>query len=187
LPGVELVATALNDEAESVIKAAYVLLKIRLEPKIKQVLEQVNTWKFAECLCTIEGHSDSVLSVAISPDGKTLVSGSSDKTIKVWDLEMLILLFSLEGHKVWYLETGILLFSLEGHSGSVNTVAIRPDGTMIVSGSSDKTIKVWYLMTGDLQYTLEGHSDSVNTVAISPDGKTIVSGSSDKTIKVWGI
>ena len=114
------------------------------------------------------GHSISVESVAISPDGKTIVSGSYDNTIKIWDNQ-----------------SGECLNTLEGHSGYVSSVAISPDGKTIVSGSYDKTIKIWDIQSGECLNTLYGHSYFVNSVAISPDGKTIVSGSSDGTLKIW--
>ena len=116
------------------------------------------------------GHLNSVNSVAISPDHKTLVSGSTDKTIKIWELG-----------------TGKLLRTLSGHSSSVYAVAISPDGQTLVSGSSDKTIKIWELRTGKLLRTLPNDSDSVNSVAISTDGQTLVSGSKDKNIKIWRV
>ena len=75
---------------------------------------------------TIKGHSGWVNSVAMSSDGQTIVSGSDDHTIKVWNLD-----------------TGELLHTLEGHSDSVNSVAISPNGRTIVSGSKDETVKVW--------------------------------------------
>jgi WD40 repeat protein len=71
-------------------------------------------------------HDKSVWSVAISPDEQTFVSGSDDKTIKVWNLH-----------------TGELNRTLEGHSGMVNSVAISTDGQILVSGSRDNTLKVW--------------------------------------------
>lgn len=79
-----------------------------------------------------------------------------------------------------------LLLTLDRHAGSVNSVAISPNGQNLVSGSSDQTIKVWELSTGKLVRTLTGHENLVNSVAISPDGQTLVSGSHDQTIKVWG-
>ena len=82
-------------------------------------------------LRTLEGHSDSVNGVAVTPDGKRAVSASWDKTLKVWDLE-----------------TGRALRTLEGHSDSVSGVAVTPDGKRAVSASWDKTLKVWDLETG---------------------------------------
>ena len=116
----------------------------------------------------LEGHSNGVLSVAFSPDGKTIASGSSDNTIKLWNLE------------------GKELRTLTGHSNWVWSVAFSPDGKTIASGSYDKSIKLWNLEGKQLR-TLTGHSKGVLSVAFSPDGKTIASGSSDKSIKLWDI
>ncbi len=156
--------------------------------------------------------NDSVYFVAISPDGNTIVSGSDDETIKVWDLATGTKKRTLTGHidwvnsvaispngrtmvsgscdetiKVWDLATGTKKRTLTGHTDWVNSVAISPDGRTMVSGSCDETIKIWDLATGTEKRTLSGHTDEVNSVAISPDGRTIVSGSQDKTIKVWQV
>jgi len=109
-----------------------------------------------------------VMSVAFSPDGKTIVSGS-DK-IKLWDVV-----------------TGKEIRTLLGHSDSVHSVAFSPDGKTVVSGSFDRTIKLWDIITGQEICTLLGHSSTVLFVAFSPDGKTIVSCSDDETIKLWDV
>ena len=168
--GLDLVIQALQDESEQVEKAAYRLLRERVEPRVKQILQGYNPWRLFEYLPIFNWHSDSVKSIAISPDGQTFVSGSWDNTIKIWNLH-----------------TGELIRTLIGHSSSVQSVAITPDGQTLVSGSNDKTIKVWNPHTGELIKTLVGHSDSVKSVAISPDGQTIVSGGRDGAIKVWGV
>ncbi|MEG3436718.1 WD40 repeat domain-containing protein [Pannus brasiliensis CCIBt3594] len=116
----------------------------------------------------LTGHKDAVTSVALTPDGKTLVSGSADNTIKVWNLE-----------------TGVESRTLTGHKDAVMSVALTPDGKTLVSGSWDNTIKVWNLETGGEPRTLTGHQGLVTSVAITPDGKALISGSKDKTIKVW--
>jgi hypothetical protein len=106
--------------------------------------------------------------LAISPDGQTLVGGSNNKTIKIWDLS-----------------TGQELRTITGHSDNVKCLAISPDGQTLVSGSSDKRTKIWELSTGLALRTLTGHSGSVVSLTISPDGQTLVSGSEDCTIKIW--
>jgi len=121
-----------------------------------------------QSVMTLRGHSDEVHGMAVSPDGKRIVSGSVDKTVKLWDAA-----------------TGAELMTLRGHEGEINSVAFSQDGKRIVSGSEDKTIKIWDAATGTELRTLRGHSDNVWSVAFSQDGKRIVSGSGDRTIKIW--
>ncbi len=121
-------------------------------------------------LRSLNGHTDSVNAIAITPDDKQVISGSSDKTLKVWNLK-----------------TGEIERSLAGHFDSVNAIAITPDSKWVISGSSDKTLIVWNQETGRKERTLIGHTDSVNTIAITPDSKWVISGSSDKTLIVWNL
>lgn len=120
-----------------------------------------------------EKHADWVRSVALSPDGKTIASGSDDRTVRVWD------------------DKGNLLHSFEGHTDRVVSVVFSPDGSKIVSGSEDKTVRVWpwdieHSKSGDpqLEGVLEEHHDYVNSVAFSLSGE-IASGSGDGTIRIW--
>ncbi len=128
---------------------------------------KLQNWRLVH---TLKGHSNSVQSVAISPNGKTLASGSDDKTIKLWNLT-----------------TGQQLRTLKGHSASVRSVAISPDGETLASGSADNSIKLWSLATGQEIRTLNRHLNSVWSVVISPDGETLVSGSRDNTIKLGSV
>jgi len=118
----------------------------------------------------LQGHTDIVNSIAFSSDGRHIVSGSRDQTIRVWDAQ-----------------TGAQVGNpLQGHTKSVNSVAFSPDGRHIVSGSRDQTIRVWDAQTGaQVGNPLQGHTKSVSSVAFSPDGRHIVSGSLDETIRVW--
>jgi WD40 repeat protein len=78
------------------------------------------------------------------------------------------------------------LMQLQGHDDTINSVAFLPDGSKIVSGSSDKTIRVWDASTGvEMLPPLRGHDDLIRSVAFSPNGSKIVSGSDVKTIQVW--
>jgi serine/threonine protein kinase len=125
-------------------------------------------WQKAQLRRTLFGHSDTVKSIAISPDGQTLVSGSYDKTIKLWDLG-----------------TGKLLHTLTEHTQRVTCIAISPDGQILATGSYDRTIKLWALGTGELLGTLTGHLQRIRHIAFSPNGQTLISIALQ--IKLWAV
>jgi hypothetical protein len=108
--------------------------------------------------------------VAFSPDGKRVVTGSEDRTAKVWDAEL-------------PRETEIV--TLRGHSEDVMSVAFSPDGKRVVTGSRDKTVKVWDAESGQEILTLRGHSDAVGSIAFSPDGKRLATTSLDGAARIW--
>jgi WD40 repeat protein len=156
-------------------------------------------------------HSMEVNTVAFSPEGSRVVSGSGDGTLKLWEAQSGRLIRTLEVHaavaavafsldgvrvlsgnwdntvKLWDAATGELVRSFVGHSAYVHSVAFSPDGRHVVSGSSDKTLKLWEVASGQLVHTFEGHSDLVFSVAFAPDSARVVSGSRDKTVKLWDV
>ncbi len=155
----------------------------------------------------LEGHDRSVLAVSFSPDGQLIVSGSDDKTVKLWhrDGKLIQTLtdhqervrsvsFSPDGQhfasasydgtvNVWRRD-GTLLNTLDGHRGEVNRVSFSPDGQFLASAGADGTVKLWR-RDGTLVETLQGHGSWVTDVRFSPDGQLLASSSTDRTIKLW--
>ena len=105
------------------------------------------------------GHRGAVLSVAFSPDGQSIVTGSQDHQAKVWDAT-----------------SGAVLHTLRGHGASVFSVGFSPDGKWIISGSDDQTARVWDAASGEELRAFKGHGSQIGSVAFSPDGQRIVTG-----------
>ncbi len=116
------------------------------------------------------GHTEEVTSVAFSPDGRQALTGSKDKTVRLWDVA-----------------TGSAIRVLQGHSSKVTAVAFSPDGRQVLTGSDDDTARVWEVATGKETRRLEGHSRNVQAVAFSPDGRQVLTGSDDETARVWDV
>ncbi len=108
-----------------------------------------------------------MMAVALSSDHLRAVSGSSDNTVKIWDLSI-----------------AKRLHSLTGHMALVTRVAITADGRSIVSGSKDKTVRMWDTSSGRLLHSFTGHTDHITGVAIAQDGSRVISSSSDGTLKM---
>ncbi|MBD2068156.1 serine/threonine protein kinase [Leptolyngbya sp. FACHB-671] len=161
---------------------------------------------------TFTGHSSFVNSLVLSSNGQTLISGSADKTIKIWNFNTSEEIRTLTGHfsfvnrlavtpdgrllvstsadqmiKIWEIATGQELRTLAGHTSPIDALVITPDGHHLISGSVDQTIKIWEIATGQELRTLTGHASSINALVVTPDGQRLISGGADKLIKIWDI
>ena len=157
------------------------------------------------------GHPMPVFCVAISPNGKHLLTGSGDGTAKLWDVSTAqeirtfagppgsgayAVAFSPDGKQIltgsddktarlWDAQSGKGLITFTGHTGGITSVAFTPDGKRVLTGSADKTLRLWDARTGKQTGTLEGHTGEVRSVAFSADGKQVLTASVDGTARLW--
>ncbi|MDY6899046.1 MAG: TIR domain-containing protein, partial [Cyanobacteriota bacterium] len=175
----------------------------------------INIWNVetGECIQTLRGHERRVWGIALSPDGKTLASGSSDQTIRLWNTQTgepkeiipiqaeicLTMAWSQDGKilasagvrddwsiMIWNVENRTKKI-VEGHRGYIYGLKWSPDGQQLASASHDNTIRLWDKDTGKITNILNGHFSDVYSVCWSPDGEMLASGSSDNTIRIWNI
>ncbi len=164
----------------------------------------------AQPVRTFAGHAAWIHSVAISPDGRSILSGSGDNALKLWDTatgkelhsfagfpdEVRSAAFSPDGRVIlcgggnntlFLLDAaaGKVLRTFKGHRDGIPAVAFSPDGRRVLSGSWDKTLKLWDAASGKELRTFAGHSGEVHAASFSPDGRMVLSGSRDRTLKLW--
>jgi WD40 repeat protein len=127
----------------------------------------------AEVAClerVLSGHAERVTSVAFSPDGAALASGSTDFTARLWDVA-----------------SGSTVRTLAGHASSVLSVAFSPDGRLVASGSEDATVRLWRVADGPLVRILADARAGVTALAFTADGRWLLGASSDRTARIWDL
>ena len=164
-------------------------------------------------LTTQLGHTLSIYSAALSPDGRWAVTGGVDKDAVLWDTTSGKEILRLGGHSnwvaavafapdstrvltssfgdgavlLWNIRSGKEVLRLKGHDKGVTSVVFSPDGKKALTGSVDTTARVWDAQTGKEVLRLKGHDEQITSVAFSLDGKKAVTSSFDKTARVWDV
>lgn len=173
----------------------------------------IKFWDFhsGNCLKLLQAHKGSVNAIRLSPDNRRLVSVGRDKKINIWDplsgeqidsfeanvTNVKDVVFSSQGKhlilggkdslEIWDLDSKQVLTKLEGHTGSVSSLALTQEETLLVSGSADGTIKVWDLGTNKSSGSRQTVFDGNIAVAITPDEKKAISGGWHKKIYIWDL
>jgi WD40 repeat protein len=178
------------------------------EIQIWQVMNDCELQKYV----TFQGSTTWIWSICFSPDSQTLLSGSTDHLVKLWDVRTGNCLRTFEGHtswaqsvcfspdgaiaascgsdcliKLWDVESGACLQTLTGHTDSIWRVCFSPDGRCLASSGDDGTIQLWNVETGACQQVLVRHTGTVYTVVFSATGQLLISGGVDRVLKVWDI
>lgn len=119
-------------------------------------------------ISSLQGHTDTIRSTAISQNQRLLVTGSDDGLAKIWNLL-----------------SGELEMTLKGHTSSIKVVAFAPDSLTVATGSYDDTWKLWDAATGQCRFSCSDHKNTVWGVDFSPDGQLLVTASQDRTVRLW--
>lgn len=160
----------------------------------------------------IKGHTEAVLSVAWSPDGTRIATGSQDRTARIWEWPsgkelrsfkdhgdaVTRVCFSPDGKSLYTasmdhnlrrfdVANGTLTRTFTGHNEPINAMAITLDGKRLISSGSEPNLRWWNTDTGDITNNNGGHTGPVNELSMSKDGKLLVSVSADKTARIWDV
>jgi WD40 repeat protein len=168
---VRSVAFSPNGQILATVSDDY-LIQLWTVQRDRNLALQLQSLKILENEC----HIDRVRSMAFSPDGKMLASGSDDETVKLWDVSEP--------------ENATCLTSLKEHKNRVRSVVFNPVEPILASSSDDKTVKLWDISNpenANCLASLEGHQDRIRSIAFSPDGKRLASGSDDCTVQFWNM
>lgn len=166
-------------------------------------------WKLLKLLL---GHTGQVTSVAMDPYNSFFVTGSADRTMKIWDLASGNLQLTLSGHimavrgmaisprhpylfscsedktvKCWDLEKNVVIRDYHGHLSAVYTIDIHPELDIIVTGGRDSSVRVWDIRTRTPIHVLTGHRSNVNQVRCQSNDPQVISSSMDSTVRTWDL
>ncbi|KAG1142374.1 hypothetical protein G6F37_011571 [Rhizopus arrhizus] len=155
----------------------------------------------------LNGHTDGVMCVQFCDGSNIVMTGSYDKTVRIWNLETCELIRTLTGHtrcvralqfdeaklvtgsmdhtlKIWNWQSGKCIRTLEGHTGGI--LSLQFNSRLLASGSTDHSVRIWNFSAGEC-YSLTGHTEWVNSVRFCQDDTMLISASDDSTIRLWDL
>ncbi|KAJ2719525.1 U3 small nucleolar RNA-associated protein [Coemansia sp. Benny D115] len=146
------------------------------------------------CIATAIGHTKAVgaVSLAQGTGCPFMITGSEDRTVKMWDLKPLREIFDNPRSAAAHVEkSGVMklraLYTFQAHEKDINSICVAPNDQIFATGSQDKTAKIWDVATGNPVGTLQGHKRGVWNVAFSPVDRVVATTSADRTIKLWSL
>ncbi|XP_044096803.1 dynein assembly factor with WDR repeat domains 1 isoform X2 [Neovison vison] len=197
-------------KAEPLITASRSDLVKLLIQRLQDKLRQHSNHKFY-LFKVLRAHILPLTNVALNKSGSCFITGSYDRTCKVWDTASGEELHTLEGHrnvvyaiafnnpygdkiatgsfdktcKLWSVETGKCYHTFRGHTAEIVCLSFNPQSTLVATGSMDTTAKLWDIQSGEEVFTLTGHSAEIISLSFNTSGKRIITGSFDHTVAVW--
>ncbi len=168
--------------------------------------------RLMRCASPLQGHTAAVSCLAVTRDGRHVVSAGNDDTVRLWNLEeggggaifqghtdwvsclalspdeRILASASRDGSaRLWSLPDGAPIVTLSGHQDAIRGLAFTPDGRSVVTASDDATLRIWRIGEVEAAQILRGHSDIISCLAVSHDGRWVASGSYDNHVRLWSL
>jgi WD40 repeat protein len=179
----KIFAMALSPDGKWLAAGGYAGTFTGSKPREDEEAHKIRLYDFAsgELKALLKGHENVVFSLAFSPDGTRLISGSADKTAIIWGVSPV----TAPGDGAKAAPTILMpLHRLQGHTAQIYAVGFSPDGARAVTGAYDNDLRLWHDADGQEIAVMKGHADKVRSVAVAPDG-TIASGDASGEIRLW--
>ncbi|CAF4645033.1 unnamed protein product [Rotaria socialis] len=210
--------TDINSVVEEIVRKEPLITATKID-KVRELIERLQE-KISHqedrrfyLFKVLRAHILPLTYVAFNKAGSVFITGSYDRTCKVWDTASGEELHTLEGHKnvvyaiafnnpygdkiatgsfdktacIWSTERGTCYHTLRGHTGEIVCLAFNPQSTVLVTGSMDHTAKLWDIVSGTEIASLNGHTGEIISVSFNTRGDQVITASFDRTVAIWDV